>query len=93
MKKSLALICALVLICSIAVTALAACANHHFERVYQTTRYYTKPYWTNCGYNHSIHAHTRNCKDLITVYSCPNCHETYTTTKTTILSETCPCAH
>ena len=93
MKKSVALICALVLICSIAVTALAACANHYYTKTYQTTSYYTKPKWTKCGYNSYTHAHTMSYKDIITVYSCPNCHETYTKTTTTFLSETCPCAH
>lgn len=93
MKKSLALICALVLICSIAATALAACANHHFERVYQTSYYYSDHYWTQCPNNHSTHAHTRNYKDLITVYACPNCHQTDIKTVTTLLSDNCPCAH
>ena len=93
MKKSLALICALVLICSIAVTALASCTGHHFNLVYQTSKFYTKPYWTQCANNPYTHAHTRKYKDLISVYSCPNCHETYTKTTTTFLSETCPCTH
>ena len=93
MKKTLALICALVLVCSIAATDLAACANHYYTMVYQTTKYYTTPIWTMCANNTNWHAHTKSCKDIITVYACPNCHQSYTTTKTVTLSVTCPCAH
>ena len=94
MKKTLALICALVLICSVAATALAGCITHYYTKVYQTTKFYTTPIWTLCAYESNVmHAHVKSCKDIITVYACPNCHDSYTTTKTVTLSVTCPCAH
>ena len=94
MKKFIALICALLLICSVAVTAFAACITHYYTLVHQTTKFYTTPIWTLCPNNTStMHAHTKSCKDIISVYACPNCHDSYTVTKTITLSVTCPCAH
>ena len=93
MKKTLALICALVLICSIAATALAACSAHYYQLVYQTTKYYTTPIWTMCANNTNWHAHVKSCKEIISVYSCPNCGDTHINTTTVTLSVTCPCAH
>ena len=70
MKKTLALICALVLICSVAATALAGCITHYYTKVYQTTKFYTTPIMTMCPNNTSVmHAHVKSCKDIITVYS------------------------
>ena len=93
MKKIVALICALIMVSSIAVTALAACPNHYFVRVYQTAHNYTRPYYTTCIYKSSLHPHIRHYTDLITLYACPNCSETYTVSKTISITETCPCVH
>lgn len=92
MKKLLALLFAVILLCSIIATCVAAC-NHVMVYHSAYTSYYTRPRWTNCGYNHNIHAHTQNCKDLIKVYVCRDCPYSYTKTTTTVMSETCPCAH
>lgn len=94
MKKTLALICALVLICFVAATALAGCITHYYTKVYQTTKFYTTPIMTMCPNNTSVmHAHVKSCKDIITVYACPNCHDSYIDTKTVTISVTCSCAH
>lgn len=94
MKKVFALFLALVLLSTIVATCLAAPKCDH-QMVYHSTytHYYTRPRWTNCANNHSIHAHTQNCKDTIKVYVCQKCSYSETKTTTKVLSETCPCAH
>lgn len=92
MKKFLALICALILVCSIAATALAAC-NHSYMLVNTVvTRYYSEPCcWTTCEYNQYVHPHLLNYKDVVYVYSCPTCGAGYTKTVKTFINLTCPC--
>jgi len=93
MKKLLALLFALLLVCSVVATCVAGCSNHITTYHSSYTSYYTRPRWTNCGYNHNIHAHTQECKDTIDVYVCIYCPYSYTKTTTKVLKETCPCAH
>ncbi|MBR5961086.1 MAG: hypothetical protein IKZ98_08820 [Clostridia bacterium] len=92
MKKFLALICALILVCSVAATALAAC-THTYILVYETVaRYYSEPYcWTTCAYNQYTHPHLLNYKDVVYVYYCPKCGDTYTKTVKTFINQSCPC--
>ena len=93
MKKLLALLFAVILVCSIVATCVAGC-SYHVPTYHSTyTSYYTRPRWTNCANNPYNHAHTQSCKDTIKVYLCRTCGYSYTTTTTTVLSETCPCAH
>ena len=94
MKKVFALFLALVLLSTIVAICLAdSCSPHQYVYNSSYTRTYTKPYWTNCGYNHSIHAHTRTYKETINVYVCQKCSKPDLKTTTKLISETCPCAH
>lgn len=92
MKKFLAFLFAVILLCSILATCLAAC-NHQYVYHSSYTQTYTKPYWTNCANNPYMHAHTRTYKDTINVYICQKCSKPDLRTTTTFISETCPCAH
>ena len=93
MKKVFALFLALVLLSTIVATCLAAGCSHQMVYHSSYTRYYTRPRWTNCGYNHSMHAHTQSCKDTIKVYVCQKCSYSEQKVTTKVLSETCPCVH
>ena len=94
MKKVFALFLALVLLSTIVAICLAdSCSPHQYVYNSSYTRTYTKPYWTNCGYNHSMHAHTRTYKETINVYVCQKCSKPDLRTTTKLISETCPCAH
>ena len=92
MKKFIAFICALVLVCSIAAVTLAACGHGGQQLIYAANlKNYTKPYWTQCAYNSYMHAHTRRYRDMVYVYYCPFCNTSYEKYVTEFVSETCPC--
>lgn len=94
MKRFIAFICALVLICSIAAVTLASCNHGNKQLCYwTTTRNWTTPRWTNCANNPYIHAHTKKYREKVYVYYCPTCNKTYEDYVTEYLGETCPCAH
>ena len=77
MKRFIAFLCVLVMVCSIAVVTLAACihANHYF--VYSNiVRTYTETIWKICPNGYAMHPHTRNYTVIEQVYYCPDCHTT-----------------
>ena len=92
MKKFLALLCALVLVCSIAATALAAC-THMYILVHETVAGTSSvPYcMTTCEYNQYVHPHFLNYEDKVYVYYCPKCGDTYTKIVKTFINQSCPC--
>ena len=93
-KKFIAFMCALVLVCSIAAVTLASCSHGNKQLCYTTTiRNWTSPRWTNCAYNPSMHAHTLRYREKVYVYYCPTCNKVYEDHVTEFVSETCPCAH
>ena len=94
MKKFIAFICALVLVCSIAAVTLAACDHPGQTLVYSTiTRTWTEPRWVQCAYNPYMHAHTIKYMEKANVYYCHICDRSYVKYVTVFLSETCPCVH
>lgn len=90
MKKVLALICALILVCSIVATVLAECSYTHTLTNTILLGYHNEPHWTGCAFNSYIHAHTVHYKDMLYIYTCPKCGIISKTVKIGI-AEVCPC--
>ena len=93
-KKFIAFMCALVLVCSIAAVTLAGCGHGGQQVLYWTvTKTWSTHYWTNCANNGSMHAHTRNYREKVIVKYCPFCQTAYQEYVTEYMGEVCPCAH
>ena len=94
MKRFIAFMCALVLVCSIAAVTLAECAHGGKVLIYRATvRNYTKPRWVQCANNPYMHAHSLHYREIAYVYYCRICDRSYTKYESEYIGETCPCVH
>jgi len=92
-KKILALVYVLILVCSIAAVTLATCGHLGQQVVYSATnKSWEKPHWTNCVNNGSMHPHIRFYRQKVYGIYCPTCNQFYEKYVTEYLGETCPCA-
>ena len=94
MKKSIALLLAVILLVSVIGTALAAC-NHTWQyltsRQQNVTKTVTIAYQHGCINLSNPHTHKRTYhKAIITTYYCPKCGQRMTQTRYTNYTEECP---
>ena len=94
MKKSIALLLAVILLASVIGTALAAC-NHTWQaisvRYQQANKTETIAYQHGCIHLSNPHTHKRTYHTaIITTYYCPKCGQRTTRTTYNNYTEECP---